>query len=223
MPHPHPTARPRPTPRLRRTVLTGLVTALLTSLAAPAAHTAPLPPAPAAAPRAPYTCTGDQWPWGCVAECESGGNWHINTGNGFYGGLQFWQPTWVGFGGLEYAPRADLATRAEQIAVAGEVLAVQGWSAWPVCSKRYGLSGRMHTVKRGDTLSSLARKYGVQGGWQAFHAANEKTLGDHPDRLLIGMLLVIPKNSGRAQDPLGHVPAVFGPPLTAAPTLPIPR
>ncbi|MFJ6751197.1 MULTISPECIES: transglycosylase family protein [unclassified Streptomyces] len=89
-----------------------------------------------------YACAEKYWPWGCIAECESGGDWHINTGNGYYGGLQFWQPTWERFGGLAYARRADLATRDEQIAVAEKVLAEQGWGAWPVCAKRYGLSGK---------------------------------------------------------------------------------
>lgn len=78
--------------------------------------------------------------WDAVAECESGGNWSINTGNGFYGGLQFYQPTWEGFGGLDYAPRADLATREQQIAIAQNVLAVQGPGAWPVCSVQAGLT-----------------------------------------------------------------------------------
>ena len=73
--------------------------------------------------------------WTGVAECESGGDWSINTGNGYYGGLQFGQPTWEDFGGLVYAPRADLATRAEQIAVAEKVLAVQGPGAWPTCGR----------------------------------------------------------------------------------------
>ncbi|KUG51993.1 hypothetical protein AVL62_08680 [Serinicoccus chungangensis] len=78
--------------------------------------------------------------WDAVAQCESGGNWSINTGNGYYGGLQFVQSTWEGFGGTEYAPRADLATRAQQIAIAENVLAVQGPGAWPVCSVEAGLT-----------------------------------------------------------------------------------
>ncbi|MGD8200535.1 transglycosylase family protein [Ornithinimicrobium sp. W1679] len=78
--------------------------------------------------------------WDRVAQCESGGDWSINTGNGFYGGLQFVQGTWAGFGGLDYAPRADLASRAQQIAIAENVLAVQGPGAWPVCSVRAGLT-----------------------------------------------------------------------------------
>ena len=78
--------------------------------------------------------------WDAVAACESGGNWSINTGNGFYGGLQFHQATWEGFGGLSYAPRADLASKDQQIAVAQKVLAVQGPGAWPTCSVRAGLT-----------------------------------------------------------------------------------
>jgi hypothetical protein len=64
-----------------------------------------------------------------IAACESGGNWSINTGNGYYGGLQFLQSTWVSAGGLAYAPRADLATREEQIAVASGLPR----SSWPNC------------------------------------------------------------------------------------------
>ncbi|MGD8149981.1 transglycosylase family protein [Ornithinimicrobium sp. Y1694] len=78
--------------------------------------------------------------WDRVAECESGGNWSINTGNGFYGGLQFVQSTWEGYGGLQYAPRADLASRDQQIAIAQNVLAGQGPGAWPTCSVRAGLT-----------------------------------------------------------------------------------
>ncbi|GGO87751.1 transglycosylase family protein [Wenjunlia tyrosinilytica] len=78
--------------------------------------------------------------WDKVAQCESTGNWHINTGNGFYGGLQFTQSTWSGFGGTKYAPRADLATKDQQIEIAEKVLAVQGPGAWPVCSVKAGLT-----------------------------------------------------------------------------------
>ncbi|MEV5231360.1 transglycosylase family protein [Streptomyces pseudogriseolus] len=68
--------------------------------------------------------------WDAIARCESGGNWKANTGNGHYGGLQFSQSSWVAAGGLEYAPRADLATRKEQIAVAKRLARIQGMSAW---------------------------------------------------------------------------------------------
>ncbi|KWX25440.1 MULTISPECIES: resuscitation-promoting factor [Mycolicibacterium] len=76
--------------------------------------------------------------WDALAQCEAGGNWAINTGNGFYGGVQFDQNTWERSGGLRYAPRADLATREEQIAIATVTQARQGWGAWPVCSGRIG-------------------------------------------------------------------------------------
>ena len=78
--------------------------------------------------------------WDKVATCESTNNWSINTGNGFYGGLQFTISTWNGFGGQEFADRADHATREEQITVAQRVLAVQGPGAWPACSKYAGLT-----------------------------------------------------------------------------------
>jgi hypothetical protein len=78
--------------------------------------------------------------WDAVAKCESGGNWAINTGNGFYGGLQFTASTWRAYGGTAYAPQANLASRDAQISVAERVLAGQGPGAWPVCSKR-GLGG----------------------------------------------------------------------------------
>lgn len=71
--------------------------------------------------------------WDQLAACEAGGNWAINTGNGFYGGVQFDQKTWERHGGLRYAPRADLATRDEQLAIAEVTRAQQGWGAWPVC------------------------------------------------------------------------------------------
>ena len=76
--------------------------------------------------------------WDAVATCESGGNWAINTGNGFYGGVQFDQSTWERHGGLRYAPRADLATREEQIAIASVTQKSQGWGAWPACTSRLG-------------------------------------------------------------------------------------
>jgi uncharacterized protein YabE (DUF348 family) len=76
--------------------------------------------------------------WDAISRCEAGGNWAINTGNGYYGGVQFDQNTWERSGGLRFAPRADLASREEQIAVASVTQARQGWGAWPVCSGRAG-------------------------------------------------------------------------------------
>ena len=78
--------------------------------------------------------------WDALAQCEAGGNWAINTGNGYYGGVQFDQNTWERNGGLRYAGRADLATRGEQIAIAEMTRARQGWGAWPTCSARLGAS-----------------------------------------------------------------------------------
>lgn len=71
--------------------------------------------------------------WDAVAQCESGGNWSANTGNGFSGGLQFTQSTWAAYGGSQYAPSAHQATKGEQINVANKVLAAQGAGAWPHC------------------------------------------------------------------------------------------
>lgn len=78
--------------------------------------------------------------WDALASCEAGGNWAINTGNGYFGGVQFDRSTWERNGGLRYAARADLATREEQIAIAEVTRARQGWGAWPVCSGRVGAS-----------------------------------------------------------------------------------
>ena len=71
--------------------------------------------------------------WSAIAACESGGNWSASTGNGFYGGLQFTEQTWLGYGGGQYASSANQATKAQQIAVAERVLAGQGIGAWPTC------------------------------------------------------------------------------------------
>ncbi|MEU5680101.1 transglycosylase family protein [Streptomyces rochei] len=81
--------------------------------------------------------------WETVAQCESGGNWSINTGNGYYGGLQFSASTWAAYGGTQYASTADQATKAQQIEIAEKVLAGQGKGAWPVCGT--GLSSAAYT------------------------------------------------------------------------------
>lgn len=77
--------------------------------------------------------------WDALAQCESGGNWSINTGNGFAGGLQFHPQTWAAYGGTAYAPTADGASREQQIAVAEKVQAAQGWGAWPACTAQMGI------------------------------------------------------------------------------------
>jgi resuscitation-promoting factor RpfA len=77
--------------------------------------------------------------WGRLAQCESSRRWHLNTGNGYYGGLQFSPRTWRAFGGRRFAHNAHRASRAEQILIAERVRRVQGWRAWPYCSRKIGL------------------------------------------------------------------------------------
>ncbi|MFE9700506.1 transglycosylase family protein [Streptomyces sp. NPDC006270] len=77
--------------------------------------------------------------WDAVAQCESGGNWSINTGNGYYGGLQFSQSSWAAAGGTQYASRADLASKDQQIATAEKLLDMQGPGAW-ACAGAGGLT-----------------------------------------------------------------------------------
>ena len=184
--------------------------------------------------------------WDAVAQCESGGNWSINTGNGYYGGLQFSASTWAAYGGTAYAPQANQASKAQQIAVAEKVLASQGKGAWPVCGT--GLSGAAYNgasasnsssgtgtatrssgsqtasrsserpavksdkslksqktvttptgkkvkkgdgeykVVKGDTLSSIAEKHGVKGGWQQLFKLN-KDIVDNADLIYPGQQL----------------------------------
>lgn len=85
------------------------------------------------------TASGIPSVWAALAQCESGGNWSINTGNGYYGGVQFDYGTWINHGGGQYASRADLASPLEQITIARRVLADQGPGAWPVCGPRVNL------------------------------------------------------------------------------------
>ncbi|AWB83614.1 resuscitation-promoting factor Rpf1 domain-containing protein [Corynebacterium liangguodongii] len=96
--------------------------AALSGIAAPAAQAAP------------------DSDWDRLAQCEAGGNWQINTGNGYHGGLQFSPSTWRAYGGEQFAPYAYQATREEQIIVAERTLAAQGWGAWPACSASLGLN-----------------------------------------------------------------------------------
>jgi len=89
---------------------------------------------------APAATAAPDSDWDALAQCESGGNWSINTGNGFHGRRQFSPSTWSGYGGGEFAPYAYQASREEQIVVGERVLAGQGWGAWPSCSSQLGLS-----------------------------------------------------------------------------------
>lgn len=97
----------------------------------------PDPTSSSEAPPAPPSSREETWD--ALAQCESGGNWQINTGNGYYGGVQFSPSSWEAAGGTQYAPRADLATREQQIATAEKLLEMQGWGAWPACSAQLGL------------------------------------------------------------------------------------
>ena len=156
--------------------------------------------------------------WDKLAQCESGSRWNINTGNGFYGGLQFTPSTWRGFGGKEFAASAHQATREQQIVVAERVLAKQGWNAWPVCSRKAGVRGLSSTqrdapeprsgnageqirlaaqetstsgdyvVKRGDTLGRIAAANKVAGGWKALVEKNP-ALKSNPNSLVPGQRL----------------------------------
>ena len=170
--------------------------------------------------------------WDRLARCESGGNWHINTGNGYYGGLQFSYGTWLSNGGGRYASRADKATKAEQIAVAERLLDARGWGPWPACSRKLGLdradakgspsgtaaasrskarkapsskaksvkakpvsprraSGKVYTVRRGDTLSGIAARRDLPGGWQKLYKINKRTIGSNPGLIRPGQRLVL--------------------------------
>ncbi|MCE5289831.1 MAG: transglycosylase family protein [Nocardiaceae bacterium] len=99
----------------------------------------PPPPAPPPPPPPPpdIVAIAD---WEAMASCEATGDWAANTGNGFYGGLQFDAGTWTNYGGAAYAPTADLATNLQQMEVANKVLGTQGWGAWPSCSVFSGVA-----------------------------------------------------------------------------------
>ncbi|HEU0086849.1 MAG TPA: transglycosylase family protein [Pseudonocardiaceae bacterium] len=112
---------------IRRSRLLARTAVLAAALAVPLALAAPAQAASGAT-------------WDRIAKCESGGNWSINTGNGYYGGLQFSDATWDSYGGEAYAATADNATRKQQIAIAEKVLAGQGWGAWPTCSRQAGVA-----------------------------------------------------------------------------------
>ncbi|GHF77710.1 LysM peptidoglycan-binding domain-containing protein [Streptomyces griseosporeus] len=175
--------------------------------------------------------------WDAVAQCESGGNWSINTGNGYYGGLQFSASTWAAYGGTAYASTADQASKAQQIEIAEKVLASQGKGAWPVCgtglsstpyngggagssSSSQGTTTERSTeqsasrtaerpaqqqapktqksqktvttptgkkvkkgdgeykVVKGDTLSTIAEKHHVSGGWKKLFDLNKDIVED---------------------------------------------
>ncbi|MFK8845786.1 transglycosylase family protein [Streptomyces sp. Ac-502] len=108
--------------------------------------------------------------WDRIARCESSGNWHINTGNGFSGGLQFTHSTWRAYGGTAYAPTAAGASRAQQIAVASRVQASQGWGAWPTCAARAGAYGSTPKAPK-------AFRSGQSGGKRHVHKDVRRDVG----------------------------------------------
>ncbi|WP_030981488.1 transglycosylase family protein [Streptomyces sp. NRRL WC-3744] len=120
----------------------------------------------------------DNGVWDRIAQCESGGNWHINTGNGYYGGLQFSAGTWRAYGGTAYAPTADQASRSAQIAVATKVQQAQGWGAWPVCSARAGASGAAPAAARTGSSGTATH----DGGATTRSAPVRSTRAKAPER-----------------------------------------
>ncbi|MEV8099062.1 transglycosylase family protein [Kitasatospora sp. NPDC085879] len=116
--------------------------------------------------------------WDKVAACESGGRWHANTGNGYYGGLQFGWSTWRANGGLAYAPRPDLASREQQIAIAERLAARRGLAPWPVCGARAGRPGTHHTV---PAQHPAARQPAASQSAAGQKAAAEPDTANKPD------------------------------------------
>ncbi|GAA4540797.1 transglycosylase family protein [Pseudonocardia xishanensis] len=167
---------------------------------------------------APSASAATDSAWDRLAQCESSGNWAINTGNGFSGGLQFTPSTWRAFGGAAFAPVPHQATREQQIVVAEKVLAGQGWGAWPSCSKKMGLTGQpvtlrdapapaaapvqsparqylsapaggSYTVKPGDTLGRIAAAHGM-ANWKDLLAKNPALAGN-PNIIKPGQILTV--------------------------------
>ncbi|WP_329386803.1 transglycosylase family protein [Streptomyces sp. NBC_01351] len=212
--------------RSRTRALAGLVVA---GIAAPAAVALVAQPAAAASAGT----------WDKVAQCESTGNWSINTGNGYYGGLQFSSSTWAEFGGRQYAPQANQATKAQQMAVAEKVLKVQGPGAWPSCGKAAGLqrggpapetpaaparqsapaaqtpskSGNTYTVVSGDTLGRIGSKVGVD--WQKLYSDNRSVIGGDPDVIMPGQRLAYGSAAGQQAAPKSTTPKPTAPKPTA--------
>lgn len=151
--------------------------------------------------------------WDAVAACESGGNWVTNTGNGFYGGLQFTLATWRANGGVGMPQNAS---REQQIAVANNVLRAQGIGAWPVCGRRAGtpvtvaaapapatlvpaapahaFTGQTidYTIVPGDTLSSIAAAHNISGGWVQLFTMNHALISN-PDMINPGEIIKVPQ------------------------------
>ena len=119
--------------------------------------------------------------WDAIAQCESGGNWSINTGNGFYGGLQFTKGTWRAYGGTKYASTANKASRSEQIAIAEKVLRGQGIGAWPVCGKKGGSSKHYKATNTSGSKShkSSSHKSSTHKSKSVTHKSTKKSTTTH--------------------------------------------
>ncbi|MHA6762560.1 transglycosylase family protein [Streptacidiphilus sp. PAMC 29251] len=119
--------------------------------------------------------------WDKVASCESGGDWSINTGNGYYGGLQFSASTWAGYGGTAYASTANHASKGQQITIAEKVLAAQGPGAWPVCGPRAGLSqgGGAPVVSTTPTKKAPAKKAPAKKTTTTHSTTKQTSTGKH--------------------------------------------
>ncbi|MEW1654892.1 transglycosylase family protein [Streptomyces sp. NPDC093707] len=141
--------------------------------------------------------------WDRLAQCESGGNWRIDTGNGFSGGLQFGHSTWHSYGGGAYAARAARASRTQQIQVAERVLARQGWGAWPACSASLGLRGTSH----GGAHTLPARGHAAPQRPHHRHPAPGKNPYKKPPQHHSGSTVVV--NTG---DTLSGIAVVHGKP-----------
>ncbi|MFG3721897.1 transglycosylase family protein [Streptomyces massasporeus] len=124
----------------------------------------------------------DSGVWDRIAQCESGGDWHINTGNGYYGGLQFAPSTWNAYGGTAYAPTADRASRSQQIAVATKVQRAQGWGAWPTCSARAGASGGAPAADPVTSTEQAPAKPSKAPARSTEHADRGSSRGDYTVR-----------------------------------------
>ncbi|MBL7257171.1 transglycosylase family protein [Paractinoplanes lichenicola] len=137
----------------------------ITSLIGPKATT------PAVAAPAPTADVN----WDAIAECESGGDWDINTGNGYYGGLQFSRSTWRAYGGSRFAGTADQASRAEQIAIAERVRDGQGLGAWPTCGRRAS-STKQYRAQLAEARAAAAAKRAAEA--RAAQAAATRATDD---------------------------------------------
>ncbi|GAA0511488.1 transglycosylase [Saccharopolyspora subtropica] len=149
--------------------------------------------------------------WDKLAQCESSGNWSINTGNGYYGGLQFSQSTWAAFGGTQYASSAHLATREQQIAIAEKVLAAQGANAWPGCTAKVNwtsggtkVSTKTTTPKKkttGTTTKVRTTKPAVKTNGADYTVQRGDTLSEIGQRFGVSYQEIAKRNSSIIKDP----------------------